>query len=205
MTKTLCTAWVVLLMAAAVSATTITLTPSSASRILFPGDDDGDGTLNENENTTPEILAIVAAAGYPVEIYKQNVGDPGPTGTIAGSYTTTFSNSGSDPSEALIRFNPGHRIAEDAYLLVKDGKAEPAWYFFDLTASGENWDGIMDIKLDGFWESIDATTGEITGRISHVSLHGTVGRRVPDGGSSFALLGGALLGIAGLRRMATGH
>ena len=80
--------------------------------------------------------------------------------------------------------------------MVKDGKHSPAQYIYDLSdlsylsISGpyeEEWDGIMDLFLDGFWPD--------GGAISHVAIYGVV--PVP---AAFWLFGTALVGFIGISR-----
>jgi len=119
------------------------------------------------------------------ELYKQNVGEASDSGFFSASYTTTFSNTGSDPSDALIDYVGGDFITDPGYLLVKDGNQDPAWYLFDIST----WNGTDDIDLTGFWPG--------NGAISHVSIYG--GDPVPEP-ATMLLFGIGLVGIAGLGR-----
>jgi hypothetical protein len=83
----------------------------------------------------------------------------------------------------LIEYVDGQPIAEDAFLLVKDGNQTPAWYLFDLSG----WDGMEDLVLTGFWPN--------QGAISHVSLYGGTSTTVPEPGT-LLLLGSGLVGLA---------
>src|SRR5262245_38174429 len=60
-----------------------------------------------DQTSTSAILSYLSGLGYDVstELYKQNVGDVFDTGAFAGSYTTVFSNTASDPSNATITWN----------------------------------------------------------------------------------------------------
>ena len=136
--------------------------------------------------------AIAPIIGTATELYKQDVGGS-ESGSLAGSYTATFSNTPGDPSNALITYDGGSIVGDTAWLLVKDGNNNPAWYLFNLTDLG--WNGTDDVILTGFWPD--------NGAISHVALYGTTGgggNGVPDAGSSLALLGLALMGLAGIRQ-----
>ena len=133
--------------------------------------------------------AIASILGTAVEVYKQNVGGA-ESGSFASSYTTTFSNTAQDPSDALIDYVGGAFITScpNCFLLVKDGNQTPAWYLFRLA-----WNGTDDIVLDNFWPA--------QGAISHVALYAAPGTTtVPDGGSMSMLLGLGLMGLAGVRR-----
>lgn len=122
-------------------------------------------------------------------VYKQDVGG-GESGPLAGSYTAAFTQTPSEPSQATITYDGGDFVGPVAYLVVKDGKHVPAWYFYDLTALG--WNGTDTLSLTGFWPG--------GGAISHVSLYGSGQGDVPDGGSTLILLGTAFLASASLRR-----
>jgi len=145
-----------------------------------------------NETGQAAIDAIILPLIAPsTELYKQNVGDAADSGSLAGSYTTTFSNSPLDPADATITYSGGSIVGPTAYLLVKGGSQTPAWYLFDLTFLG--WDGMATLDIEGFWPA--------QGSISHVALYGTAGTpRVPDAGSTLAMLGVGLALVAWARR-----
>lgn len=150
-----------------------------------------DAKLSGNQNNTPSILAYLSGLGYDMnELYKSEVDNGSESGSFANSYNTTYTPR-SDPYAATITYSGGPVITGNPiYLLVKDGKTEPAWYFFNLTASA--WNGTETVTLSSFWPG--------DGAISHVSIHGTAAS-VPDGGSAAMLLGMALLALAGSRRL----
>ena len=140
-----------------------------------------------NQNNTADILAFLSGT-IGAELYKSDVsgtqGNGADGGTFSSSYNTKFSNTKTDPSDALITYvgAPAPAIlGGSVYLLVKDGNQTPAWYLYLL-----NWNGTDEIKMTGFWPD--------QGAISHVSLYGA-GNSVPDGGATAILLG---LGVAGL-------
>ena len=147
------------------------------------------------QTSTSQIVSYLQANwGLTTELYKQDVEDedgnlnPPDSGTYALSYSTTFSLDPNDPSAATITWGGGSYIGElgeNPYLLVKDGKADPAWYLFDLGLGG--WDGQAELQLTIFWPG--------KGAISHVSIFdgpepGTPQVPLP---SSAYLLGSALL------------
>jgi hypothetical protein len=86
--------------------------------------------------------------------------DPEEHGPLALSYMTQFVDPPNDPSGATISYEGGD-FAIAQYALVKDGAANPAWYFFDVTG----WNGTDDLVFEGFWPG--------QGAISHISLYGT--------------------------------
>jgi hypothetical protein len=180
---------VVIALGVALPAQALTITPStaacgSAECLATSGNETGQAAINA------ALAAFFLDEGYTgvTELYKQDVGDPD-SGTYAGSYTTTFSNTATDPEDALIDYISGPSIGgTPIYLLVKDGDQEPAWYLFDIS----NWNGTDDIVLQDFWPD--------QGAISHVAIYGG-SASVPDGGSMAMLMGVALMGLAGARRL----
>jgi hypothetical protein len=143
-------------------------------------------------NNTPGAIAeanLLCGNCLVTEQYKQDVGG-GESGPLAGSYSTIFTNTPGDPSGAIITYTGGN-IVSNAYLFVKDGNQTPAWYLFNLTASGLNWNGTDTLNLSGFWPN--------QGAISHVSLFGGSSTPVPEP-ATLSLLGMGLLGFAAVQR-----
>jgi len=160
------------------SASALTITPSTG--VLNVSRWQGDDNSNFNADA---IEAAIGVGGQLTEVYKQDIGAVADSGSAASAYVTTFSNSASDPSDALIDFISGTPISGTSiFLYVKDGDQSPAYYIFNISG----WNGTDDINLRDFWPE--------QGAISHVAiLTGTA--TVPDGGATVALLG---LGIAAL-------
>ncbi len=130
-------------------------------------------------------------------VYKQVVGGA-ESGGLAGSYTTTFSNTASQPEDALIHYVAGS-VASGAYLLVKGASTtSTAWYLFNLSLLP--WNGAEDLVLDGFWAG--------PGAISYVALYGVAAQFTPaavdnsvaDAGTTLALLGLGLGAMGVVRR-----
>ena len=173
------------------SALALPITPSSGvlNTSRWQGNETGESGIQ---------TAIASYLGTSTELYKQDhelpLPLPAPEGTLASSYSTVFLNTPEDPQEATITYIGGLFVGPTAFLLVKDGNQEPAWYLFNLTTLG--WNGTETLLLTDFWPN--------QGAISHVSLFGTQqqpgpGPTVPDGGTTSVLLGVALLILASLR------
>jgi len=154
---------------------------------IVPDDWKALGTATSQSEIDDFVLPFIAPA---TELYKQDVGG-GESGSLSGSYSTSFANSPTDPQDATITYDGGSIVGPNAWMLVKDGIANPGWYLFDLTALG--WDGMETLELVGFWPD--------QGAISHVTLYGTPGSTsVPDGGATGILLGSGLLGLGWFAR-----
>jgi len=156
--------------------------------LLTPADADWQGSLPKNPNAD-NVEAITGTSAQLTTLYKSDFG-VGEEGSLAGSYDTTYSNSDTDPSDAKIEYKGGSIVSgSPIYLLVKDGNHNPIWYIFDITG----WNGTETIELKGFWPD--------GGAISHINfLSPETTTRVPDAGSSLALLGLALTSVGLLRR-----
>lgn len=158
-------------------------------------------TTNDNSNlTTLQLINAAFGTSYSdlTLSYKANVGGSD-EGTFAGNYTTLFSNSASDPADALITWDGGSFInCPTCLLIVKDGNQEPAQYLFDLGS----WDGQESIELSGFWpdqgaiSNIAIWSGSTS---SSTSGQTSTGGQIPEPGV-LALLGAGLLGQAYLLR-----
>jgi hypothetical protein len=126
----------------------------SATLVLTPGNEVDSGP----ENKTPEVLAAISGwVGTDTEVYKDDQGGS-ESGSAQSRYSTTY-NSELSGADIVWDGAPDPYIRGSTYLLVKDGKHEPAWYLFDIS----NWDGREAISLSGFWPD--------QGSISHVSIY----------------------------------
>lgn len=133
--------------------------------------------------------AIAGYLGTSTELYKADVDPAQESGGFAGNYTTTFSNTSTDPEDALIEWDGGAYITDATHLLVKDGNHEPAWYLFLIDGV---WDGMESISLENFWPN--------GGAISHVTIYGGGdSTRVPEPGT-LGLLGASLISFGLIRR-----
>ena len=179
----------------------LTLVTQSYALILTPGnawltgsDGPADGSWETNSQSVLDDILLGLSIGS--ELYKSEVDDSKEFGLLAGSYTTTYTNTPTDPENALIVYVAGTSWIEDAYLVVKDGDHSPWWYLFDLTDTDLDWNGTEDLVLSGFW-AVTADNPQGQGAISHVSIHGL--NPVPEPATMF-LFGLGLLGLAGVSR-----
>lgn len=179
--KYICTAILALMMSVSANATLL-LSPGTH---VASGPETSQALIN---------VAIAAFLGTSTELYKENVGDGFDTGSAAGWYTTTFSNSALDPTDADIVWDLGSYITDATHLLVKDGNHGPGWYLFDISS----WDGMEDIQLRSFWPGAGP---DGSGGISHVTIYGG-DRDVPEPGPLGLLgIGMVALYIARRRRL----
>ena len=173
-----------------IAATAATMFAMNANALLLNAGNAAFQGVNPTNPDAADISTIVGVPGLSL-LYK---GEGTDEGSFAGSYTTTF---GGGNETAVITYDgapdPAIAPAANLYLLVKDGVAHvPIWYIFNLGTAGLNWNGTDALEIAQLWPE--------QGSISHVTIAGTPGQRVPEGGSTAILLGTALVGIGAFRR-----
>lgn len=94
------------------NAAVILLTPGDA---ITSGNETGQSMIDD---AIALFLGISTAEWKSTELYKSDV-DSGDSGPAQGWYTTTFSNTPADPSDADIDWNGGSFISDPSYLLVR--------------------------------------------------------------------------------------
>lgn len=161
------------------------LTPETAPPVFLES-----GQLADNEN---EVMARPEYQGWNF-IYKADRKDDFGTqeeGDLQNAFETTFNLDYLDPCSAEINFVGDEITFVTLYAFIKDGKADPAWYLFDITG----WDlKNGPLQFENFWPGTEE--GD---RISHISIYAKTAD-VPDGGTTAAMLGLSLLGLRLLLR-----
>ena len=176
----------------------LSLSATAAAQIeITPGDcrsSDADYVLGEicwtsDVNRQPNAGSLSDLTGVAeemlTELYKAEVGGDDDIG-----YSTAFTNTASDPSDATITWDGDGFIdcSEGCYLAVKDGNHSPSLYVFDIS----DWNGQDAIIMTGFWPQ--------GGAISNVSIWGgSSDTTLPEPGT-LALLGLGLFGMGLMRR-----
>lgn len=127
-------------------------------------------TTQTSTLTTSEVETLIGYSGTLDSLYKMDFGGTS-SGPYASSYDTTFSNSTTDPSDALIQYITGQDsiTCPDCFILIKDGNQDPAQYVFNI----DYWNGTDGISLQNFWPN--------QGAISHVTIYGSSAtNKVPE-------------------------
>ena len=171
--------------------------PTAQALVLTPDDCSvGGGSVtcwhlsSNSQPSADDIETLVGSSGDLGQVYKAQVGG-NDEGIAESWYDATFSNSSTDPEDALIEWvgsGLDKITGDEIYLLVKDGNTSPPGYVFDISSL---WNGTDDIVLEGFWPG--------RGAISNVTIFagdggGSPPQGVPEPGIA-ALLGFGLIGI----------
>lgn len=167
------------------------LTFNASALIVGPGSPVVTGDDNSNLSDAQITSLLSSYSVGPLSAVYQQLLNGAESGSHAGSYTTTFANSPTEPQDADIAFDGGLSLAgfTDLWLYVKDGTSRPAYYLIDLKSLG--WDGESTLQLRGFWPN--------DGSITQVRILGN-SSAVPDGGITIALLAAGLSGVGAIRR-----
>lgn len=140
-----------------------------ATATLVLGPDDADWTDNSNSFLDSSDLETITGISGLLKAYKAESDPTGEEGPFASSYETTFSNTSTDPEDALIEWiGPSVLNCPECILVVKDGDTDPSNYLFDIGS----WNGMESIDLQGFWPN--------SGAISNVTIWST---DVPEPGT----------------------
>jgi hypothetical protein len=164
---------------------------NASALIVGPGSPVVTGDDNSNLSDAQITSLLSSYSVGPLSAVYQQLLNGAESGSHAGSYTTTFANSPTEPQDADISFDGGLNLSgfSDLWLYVKDGTSRPAYYLIDLKTLG--WDGESALQLRGFWPN--------DGSITQVRILGN-SSAVPDGGVTVALLAAGLSGLGMVRR-----
>ena len=162
-----------------------------------------------NNPASPTLDELVIAAGYSGTfelLYKaKHAASDNPvngTGQHAAFYETHFNDLNNDNNfESVDIYFRDHYSSNaiscgDCFLLVKDGKHDPAWYLFDIS---NWWNGTETLQMVDFWLDREVDGELLTGgSISHVAIYGGVGE-VPVPAAAW-LFGSGLIGLIAIAR-----
>lgn len=193
-------------------AITINFSSSQKALLTFTGSDDKFAFSNGTDGSDFVVTSVTGGAGTSV----------GFKGNIGGDYTIgTITTSGAFQSANVTSLLGTFSISDGGFSLT--GKV--AWidiYSFGTTG-GTNSGGLINLSnlaysgtntdllalkssplgigsLSFQFIPMKNLTALTTDSTNSTSYSGSLGNRVPDGGSTLALLGGVLVGAAGLRR-----
>lgn len=145
---------------------------ATATLVLEPGDNDW--TDDSGSFLDSGDLETITGISNLLMAYKSEFDPAGEEGPFAADYETTFSNTDTDPSNALIEWVGSSAInCPECILVVKDGNTDPSNYLFDIGS----WNGMESISLENFWPD--------QGAISNVTIWST---DVPEPGTLFLMM-----------------